>query len=158
MRFMTLYKPGYEDRPPTEQEMAAMEQLIEEMAKAGVLITTDGLQSSAKGARVRIANGKFTVTDGPFTETKELIAGFAIIEAKSKQEAIEWTKRFLEVVGEGESEIRLMHGAPAFESESGPQARTANKSQRAKAPSAAIGTVEVRPTRKLIVDGVPRDA
>ena len=132
MRFMTLYKPGYEDRPPTEQEMAAMGQLIEEMAKAGVLIATDGLQSSSKGARVRISGGKFIVTDGPFTETKELIAGYAIIEAKSKHEAIEWTKRFLEGVGEGESEIRLMHGEPAFESGSGQQARAAANNQRVK--------------------------
>jgi hypothetical protein len=81
-----------------------------------VLIATDGLQPSSKGARVRVSDGKFTVLDGPFTETKELIAGYAIVQAKSKQEAIELAKRFLEVVGEGESEIRLMHDTPAFES------------------------------------------
>jgi hypothetical protein len=116
MRFMTLYKPGKEsDAPPTQKEMADMGQLIEEMAKAGVLIATDGLQPSSKGARVRLSGGKFTVTDGPFTETKELIAGYAIIQVKSKEEAIELTKRFLKVVGEGESEIRLMHDAPAFD-------------------------------------------
>jgi hypothetical protein len=121
MRFMTLYKPGKEsDAPPTQQEMADMGQLIEEMAKAGVLIATDGLQPSSKGARVRISGGKFTVTDGPFTETKELVAGYAIIQVKSKEEAIELTKRFLEVVGEGESEIRLMHETPAFGPESTP--------------------------------------
>jgi hypothetical protein len=118
MRFMMLYKPGKEsDRPPTQQEMADMGQLIGDMAKAGVLIATDGLQSSAKGVRVRISGGEFTVTDGPFTETKELIAGYAIVQAKSKQEAIELAKRFLKVVGEGESEIRLMHDAPAFPAE-----------------------------------------
>ena len=112
MRFMMLYKPGTEsDAPPSQQEMVALGQLIEEMAKAGVLIATDGLQQSLKGARVRISEGKFTVTDGPFTETKELIAGYAIIQAKSKQEAIELTKRFLQVMGEGESEIRLMQDA-----------------------------------------------
>jgi hypothetical protein len=121
MRFMTLYKPGKEsDAPPTQQEMADMGQLIEEMAKAGVLIATDGLQPSSKGARVRISGGKFTVTDGPFTETKELVAGYAIIQVKSKEEAIELTKRFLKVVGEGESEIRLMHETPAFGPESTP--------------------------------------
>jgi hypothetical protein len=82
MRFMMLYKPGREsDAPPTQQEMAAMGQLIEEMAKAGVLIATDGLQPSSKGARVRISGDKFTITDGPFTETKELVAGYAIVEA-----------------------------------------------------------------------------
>jgi hypothetical protein len=120
MRFMTLYKPGREsDAPPTQQEMAEMGQFIQELAQAGVLIATDGLQPSSKGTRVRISDdGKFTVTDGPFTETKELVAGYAIIQVNSKQEAIELTKRFLKVVGEGESEIRLMHDAPAFDSTS----------------------------------------
>jgi putative oxidoreductase len=120
MRYMMLYKPGREsDAPATQQEMADMGQLIEEMANAGVLIATDGLQPSSKGARVRISkDGKFVVTDGPFTETKELVAGYAIVEAKSKQAAIELAKRFLTVVGEGESEIRLMHSEPAFDSES----------------------------------------
>jgi hypothetical protein len=116
MRFMTLYKPGREsDAPPTQEEMANMGRLIEEMAREGVLIATDGLQPSSKGVRVTISDGKFTVVDGPFAETKELIAGYAIIEANSKEHAIELTKRFLEVVGEGQSEIRLMHEAPAFE-------------------------------------------
>ena len=115
MRFMMLYKPGREtSAPPTDQEMAEMGTFIEEMAKAGALIATDGLRPSSEGARVRISGEKFSVTDGPFAETKELIAGFAIVRAKSKAEAIELAKRFLKVVGEGESEIRLMHDAPAF--------------------------------------------
>ncbi len=119
MRFMTLYKPGKEsDTPPTEKEMADMGRFIEELSKAGVLIATDGLQPSSKGARVRIDGDKFTVTDGPFSETKELIAGYAIVDVGSKEEAIELAKRFLKVVGEGESEIRLMHGEPAFALES----------------------------------------
>ena len=117
MRFMVLYKPGKEtDAPPSEREMADVGQLIEEMAKAGVLIATDGLQPSSKGARVRISGGRFNVTDGPFTETKELVAGYAILSVKSKAEAIEWAKRFLKVMGEGESEVRQMHDAPAFAS------------------------------------------
>jgi hypothetical protein len=128
---MMLYKPGREsDTPPTQQEMADMGQLIEEMTKAGVLIATDGLQASSKGARVRISDGKFVVTDGPFTETKELVAGFAIVEAKSKQEAIELAKRFLSVVGEGESEIRLMHSEPAFDGQSAPGAEGRKESSR----------------------------
>jgi hypothetical protein len=86
--------------------MAEMGKLIEEMTRAGVLLATEGCQPSSKGARVRYSGGKFTVTDGPFTETKELIAGFALFEVKSKEEAVEWTKRFLRVAGEGESEIR----------------------------------------------------
>src|SRR5580765_1591052 len=132
MRFMTLYKPGKEsDAPPTQKEMADMGQLIEEMAKAGVLIATDGLQPSSKGARVRLSGGKFTVTDGPFTETKELVAGYAIIQVKSKEEAIELTKRFLKVVGEGESEIRLMHDEPAFDASSQEPGKAAER-QREK--------------------------
>ena len=124
MRFMTLYKSGKEaTAPPTEKEIADMGKLIEEMAKAGVLLAADGLQPSSQGARVRIDGGKFTVTDGPFTESKELVAGFAILQVKSKAEAIEWTKRFLKVVGEGVSEIRLMHGAPAFPAEAKRAAR-----------------------------------
>jgi len=94
--------------------MAAMGQLIDEMTKAGVLLATEGCQSSAKGARVRLADGTITVTDGPFTESKELIGGFAIIQVKSKEEAVEWTRRFLRVAGDGESEIRLLHEAADF--------------------------------------------
>jgi len=106
MRIMTLYKPGRESTvPPTEQEMAAMGELIAEFSRAGVLITTDGLQH----------DGKITVTDGPFTETKELVSGYAILQVKDMEQAVELTKRFLKVVGEGESEIRLMHEAPAFD-------------------------------------------
>jgi hypothetical protein len=117
MRFMMLYKPGKETTtPPTQQEMADMGRFIGEMAASGALLATDGLQHSSKGARVRIEGGKFTVTDGPFTETKELVAGFAIVQAASKQEAIELAKLFLQVFGEGESEIRLMKDAPAFDS------------------------------------------
>jgi hypothetical protein len=117
MRFMVLYKPGKEtDAPPSEREMADVGRLIEEMAKSGVLIATDGLQPSSKGARVRISGGKFNVTDGPFTETKELVAGYAILSVKSKAEAIELAKRFLKVMGEGESEVRQMHDTPAFAS------------------------------------------
>ena len=117
MRIMTLYKPGRESTvPPTEQEMAAMGELIAEFSRAGVLITTDGLQHSSKGQRVRIeSDGKITVTDGPFTETKELVSGYAILQVKDMEQAVELTKRFLKVVGEGESEIRLMHDAPAFD-------------------------------------------
>ena len=116
MRFMTLYKPGREsDVPPSEQEMAAVGKLIEDMAKSGSLIATDGLKPSSKGARVRISNGQFTVIDGPFAETKELIAGYAIVEAKSKAEAIEMTKTFLKAMGEGESEIREMHHTAAYD-------------------------------------------
>jgi hypothetical protein len=96
--------------------MEEMGKLIEEMTRAGVLIATGGLEHSSTGVRVRKLGDKFTVTDGPFTETKELISGYAIIEAKSNLEAIELAKRFLNVMGEGESEVRPMHPAPELES------------------------------------------
>lgn len=112
MRYLCLYKPGKEpDGPPTEQEMAAMGKLIGEMQQAGVLLTFEGCQPSAKGFRMDIApGGKFNVTDGPFPETKELVAGMAVLQVKTKAEAVEWTKRFLAVVGAGQSEVRLLSG------------------------------------------------
>jgi hypothetical protein len=138
MRYMTLYKPGIENEMPTEKEMAAVGQLIQEMAKAGTLITTDGLQSSSKGARVRIdSTGKCTVIDGPFTETKELVGGYAIINAKSKDEAIELTKRFLKAMGRGESEIRLMQDAPAFDAASARPSGKAAQKPRGKSAARA---------------------
>ncbi len=111
MRFLYLYRPGTpeSDRAPTQEEMATMGKLIGDMAKAGVLLATEGCLPSAKGLRLRIDSGKFTITDGPFPETKELIAGFCMVQVKTKAEAIEWGKRFLQVVGEGESEIRQLH-------------------------------------------------
>jgi hypothetical protein len=93
--------------------MAVMGKLVEEGMKTGWLIATEGCLPSAAGARVRLSDGKFTLTDGPFAETKELVGGFAIIQASSKQEAIELTKYFLEVAGGGETEIRQLHEAPA---------------------------------------------
>jgi hypothetical protein len=113
MRFLCLYKPDKPECPPTQQEMADMGKLIGEAMKAGWLIATEGCLPSEAGARVRLSNGKFIVTDGPFAETKEVVGGFAIIEAGSKQEAIEHTKYFLQVAGGGETEIRQLYEAPA---------------------------------------------
>ena len=135
MRFMTLYKPGREmEGPPREAELAALGRLIEEMTQAGVLIATDGLAPSSQGARVGISDGRFTVTDGPFAETKELVAGYAIIEVESKQEAIELAKRFLRVMGEGESEIRLMHQGPNCE-----PGAPAPRGEARERPGASVG-------------------
>ena len=78
---------------PTEEQLAEMGKYNEELVKAGVLLAAEGLHASAKGARVRFSGAKRTVIDGPFTEAKELIAGFWLIQAKSKEEAIEWAKR-----------------------------------------------------------------
>jgi hypothetical protein len=109
MQFMMLYKPGREsDAPHSPEHMAEMGKFIDQMKTAGILLSTRGLKASSKGARVRISGGKFTVTDGPFTETKELVGGYAIVQVKSKQEAIEQAKLFLKLVGVGESEIREM--------------------------------------------------
>ena len=116
MRFMTIYTAVERDTPPSQEEIEAMGNLIGEMSKAGVLIRTDGLQHSKRGARVHITDdGRFSITDGPFTESKEVVGGYAIIDVASKAEAIEWTKRFLKVVGRGTSEIRLMHEQAAFD-------------------------------------------
>jgi hypothetical protein len=112
MRFLSIYKTVERNTPPTVEEMAKMGKLIEEYMKAGVLLATEGCLPSALGARVRLSNGKVTVTDGPFIESKELIGGFAVLEASSKAEAIELTKKFLDVAGDGECEIRQLFTAP----------------------------------------------
>jgi hypothetical protein len=115
MRFLCVYKPSkLEGAPPTETEMAEMGKLIEDMKNSGVLLATEGCLPSALGARVRLAGGKITVTDGPFAEAREIIGGMALIQAASKQEAIEHTKRFLKVAGDGETEIRQLYEQPAL--------------------------------------------
>jgi hypothetical protein len=113
MRFLSIYKAVETNAPPTLEHVASMEKLIEESMKAGTLVATEGCLPSALGARVRRSGGQMTVTDGPFTESKELVAGFAILQADSKQEAIEMTKAFLDVAGDGECEIRQIFEAPA---------------------------------------------
>ena len=113
MRYLSIYKARETGVPPTPEHLAAMGKLIEEMMKSGVLLATEGCLPSANGARIRITDGKFTVKDGPFAESKEVVGGFALLEAKSKEDAIEATKRFLHVVGDGECEIRQLYEAPA---------------------------------------------
>jgi hypothetical protein len=124
MRFMMMIKAdkNYEaGMPPSPELMAAVGKHTEEMVKAGVVLETGGLYPSSKGARVRAAGGRLTVVDGPFTETKELIGGFAIVQAKSKAEAIELATQFMDlhvrVAGcsyEGECEIRQMFDPSDF--------------------------------------------
>ena len=112
MRFMIIVKASKEseaDIMPEEKRIAEMATYHEELAKAGVLVDGSGLQASSKGWRIRYSGNKRTVTDGPFTESKELIAGYTIIKVNSKQEALEWTKRFPNPSGvgkEGEIEVR----------------------------------------------------
>jgi hypothetical protein len=116
MRFLCIYKPGQPERdtPPTQDEMATMGRLIDDMSKAGVLLATEGCQPSKRGARVRVDGRAFNVTDGPFPETKELIAGFCMMQVKSKAEAVEWAKRFLSVAGVGQTEIYQLHDLAAW--------------------------------------------
>lgn len=107
MRFLCLYKPAKpEGTPPTQEEIATMGKLIEDGMKSGKLLATEGCLPSARGARVRLAGGTYKVIDGPFTESKELVAGFALLQAASKEEAIEFIKEFLKVAGDGETEMR----------------------------------------------------
>jgi hypothetical protein len=113
MRFLCIYKPSKpESAGPTAEDIALMTQFVTEGIQAGWLISTEGCLPSALGARVRMTGTNFTVTDGPFAETKELIGGFALIQADSKAHAIELTKRFLQIAGDGETEIRQIYGPP----------------------------------------------
>jgi hypothetical protein len=113
MRFLCLYKPSKpEGTPPAQEEMATMGKLVEEGLKSGKLLATEGCLPSSKGARVRLTDGKFKVTDGPFTEAKEVVGGMAVIQADSKEEAIEQVKAFLKVAGDGETELRQLYEQP----------------------------------------------
>jgi hypothetical protein len=114
MRFLCLYKPAKaEGTPPRQEEMAEMGKLIEESFKSGILLATEGCLPTALGARVRRTDGKFKVTDGPFTEAKELVGGFALIRTKSKDEAVAFTKKFMNIAGDGEVELRQVYEQPA---------------------------------------------
>ena len=129
MKFMLIIKSTKDSEagvPPTTEQMTTMMTFHEEMVKAGVLLAAEGVHASSKGARVRFSGTKRTVIDGPFTETKELIAGFWLIQARSKEEAIEWVKRFPNVWREDtEIEIRQVAEAedfgPSFTPEVGAQ-------------------------------------
>jgi len=118
MRFMMMVKTAERMGPPPKELMDAMEKLIADSAKAGEMIDTGGLGPTAAGSRIRLAGGKITVTDGPFTEAKEVFGGYAIFELKSKEEAIERTAHFMELHRkhwpdwEGETEIRQVFGPP----------------------------------------------
>src|SRR3954453_1937050 len=109
MRFMMLYKPAadMESRcPPSKEGVAEMQKIVDEAYKSGEMLATDGLQPITKGARVKRSNGTTTVIDGPFVEAKELVGGYAIFELKSKEAAISSARKFLQVAGDGEVEIR----------------------------------------------------
>ncbi|MDQ3588009.1 MAG: YciI family protein [Actinomycetota bacterium] len=137
MRFMVLVK-GSEDSEagvmPTEEQLAEMGKFNEEMVKAGVMLAGDGLHPSSKGARVKFSGSDRTVTDGPFTETKELIAGYWLIQVKSREEAIEWIKRCPNPgPGESEIEIRQVFEDEDFGEELTPELREQEQRIRAQA-------------------------
>jgi hypothetical protein len=113
MRFLSIYKCVETGQPPSADEMMRMGALVEEGMRAGYLLATEGCLPSATGARVRLEHGRVTVTDGPFTEAKEVVGGFAILQANSKAEAVELARHFLSVAGGGECELRqLYEGEP----------------------------------------------
>ncbi len=138
MRFMVIVKANKSSEAgelPDEKLLRDMGNYNEELSKAGVLLAAEGLQPSSKGARVRFSGTKRTVIDGPFSETKELIAGFWLIQAKSKEEAIEWVKRAPNPSPgtESEIEIRQVFEADDFGAEFTPELREQEERLRAQA-------------------------
>ena len=136
MRFMVMVKATKDSEAgvlPDEKLLAEMGKFNEELVKAGVMLAGEGLQASSKGARVRFSGTKRTVIDGPFAETKELVAGFWMWKVKSKEEAIEWVKRCPNPMpGESEIEIRQVFEAEDFGAEFTPELRAQEERIRAQ--------------------------
>ena len=136
MRFMVMVKATPESEAgvmPSQELLAAMGKYNEELVKAGVMLAGEGLHQSSKGARIRFSGDKRTVIDGPFAETKELIAGFWILQVKSKEEAIEWVKRCPNPMpGESEIEIRQIFEASDFGPEFTPELQAQEERLRAE--------------------------
>ena len=137
MRFMILRKADKATEAglmPSEALLAAMGNYMEQMTKAGVLLGGDGLHPTSKGAKVKFSGGKPTVIDGPFTESKEVIAGWAIIQVNSLAEALDWVKRWPPLDGDGEVEleIRQIFEANDFGAEFTPELREAEERMRAE--------------------------
>ena len=133
MRFMVIVKADKNSEAgvlPSHELLAEMGKFNEELVKAGVMLAGEGLQASSKGARVKFSGNKRTVTDGPFTETKELVAGFWLWQVRSKEEAIEWLKRA--PFREGEVEIRQVFEAEDFGAEFTPELREQEERLREK--------------------------
>lgn len=109
VRFLVMHKSNEDNEagiPPSRELLEDMGKLMEEASRSGVLLAAEGVHPSSRGARLEFSGGKRTVTDGPFAEAKELIAGFALIQVESKDEAIEWATRFAGVIGDVEIEVR----------------------------------------------------
>jgi hypothetical protein len=140
MRFMAMVRAHKDSEAgvmPSEKLLTDMGKYNEELVKAGVMLAGEGLQPSSKGARVRFSGSKRTVIDGPFAETKELIAGFWLLQAKSLQEAIEWIKRAPSPfeTGDSEIEIRQVFEAEDFGTEFTPELRAQEERLRAEVDS-----------------------
>ncbi len=132
MRFIVMVKANKDSEAgvlPTEEQLRDMGKFNDELVKAGVMLAGEGLQDSSKGARITYSGSKRTVRDGPFTETKELVAGFWIWQVKNKAEAIEWAKRIPFM--EGEVEIRQVFEEEDFGTEFTPELRGEERRQRA---------------------------
>jgi hypothetical protein len=136
MRFMVIVKANKDSEAgvmPSQELLTAMGNFNEELVKAGVLLAAEGLQPSSKGARVKFSGDKRTVVDGPFAETKELIAGFWLWQVRSKEEAIEWVKRCPNPMeGDSEIEIRQVFEADDFGAELTPELREQEERLRAQ--------------------------
>ena len=143
MRFMVIVKATKDSEAgvmPSEKLLTEMGKYNEELVKAGVMLAGEGLQPSSKGARVRFSGGQRTVIDGPFAETKELIAGFWLIQVTSREEAIEWVKRCPNPhAGGGEIEIRQVFEAEDFGAEFTPELREQEERIRAQVAGQAAG-------------------
>ena len=138
MRFMVMVKASQDSeagKMPSEELLAAMGKYNEELVKAGIMLAGEGLHPSSKGARVRFSGDRRIVTDGPFTETKELVAGFWLWQVKSKEEAIEWVKRCPNPMpgSEAEIEIRQVFEADDFGDEMTPEIRKLGERMREQA-------------------------
>lgn len=96
--------------PPSQELMSKMGQLMQDATEAGVLVATGGLAPTAEGTTVKYEGGTFTVTDGPHTEAKELVGGWALMEVRDREEAVRWAQRFLAITGDGESRLRRVFG------------------------------------------------
>ena len=161
MRFMVMVKATKESEagvPPSTELLTAMGKFNEEMVKAGVMLAGEGLQPSSKGARVRFSGEKRTVIDGPFTETKELIAGFWMIQVKSKDEVIEWVKRCPNPFdGESEIEIRQVFEAADFGDNLTPELREQEERLRARSRrQTGVKQARTKESGDLDVPGGPR--
>jgi len=140
MRFLIIRKADAEtegDDVPTPELFEKMGDYMEEMAKAGVLLSGEGLKPSREGARVKFHGGKPTIIDGPFAETKELVAGFSIIQVASRDEAIAWVKKWPQLDGHGEVEIEIR---PIYEAEDFGEAFTPEERQREERMRAEVAS------------------